>query len=125
MGTLGAIAHGLADNLIERAADDAEGASSLLVLVLRETPLSVIHLDNMATLHAPAQDSTLPVPASTRIRKAIGEMIDFVVARVLDQLGVPHASSPRCATSEAAPPGSARGLQRRHARGRRPSCSFR
>jgi flavin prenyltransferase len=90
MGTLAAIAGGLADNLIERAADVMLKEHRQLVLVPRETPLSAIHLENMLRLSR-AGAVILPANPGFYHRPAkVQELIDFVVARVLDQLSVPH-----------------------------------
>ena len=90
MGTLAAVATGLADNLIERAADVALKEGRKLVLVPRETPFSVIHLDNMLRL-ARAGAVVLPAnPGFYTHPEKIEDLVDFVVARILDQLGVQH-----------------------------------
>ncbi len=90
MGTLAAIANGLADNLIERAADVILKEARKLVLVPRETPLSAIHLENMLRL-ARAGAVVLPAnPGFYHHPTSVDDVVDFVVARVLDQLGVPH-----------------------------------
>jgi len=101
MGTLGAIANGLADNLIERAADVMLKERRPLVLVPRETPLSAIHLDNMLTLARAGAVILPPSPAFYGHPRTIEDMVDFVVARVLDQLHVPHALGPRWGTASA------------------------
>jgi 4-hydroxy-3-polyprenylbenzoate decarboxylase len=95
VGTLGAIAAGLADNLIERAADVMLKERRKLVLVPRETPLSTIHLANMLTLAQAGAVILPPAPGFYNDPKSIGDLVDFVVARVLDQLGVEHALQPR------------------------------
>ncbi|MBX6393126.1 MAG: UbiX family flavin prenyltransferase, partial [Burkholderiales bacterium] len=90
MGTLAAIANGLSDNLIERAADVALKERRPLILVTRETPLSLIHLENMTRL---ARAGALILPANPGFwhRPATVEaVVDYVVARVLDHLRVPH-----------------------------------
>ena len=88
MGTLAAVACGLADNLIERAADVALKERRTLVLVARETPLSVIHLENMTRL-ARAGAVVLPAnPGFYHHPQRVEDLVDFVVARVLDHLGV-------------------------------------
>ena len=89
-GTLGAIASGLSQNLIHRAASVALKEERKLVLVPRETPLSAIHLENMLRLtHAGAV--ILPAaPGYYHRPTRIEELVDFVVARVLDQLDVDH-----------------------------------
>ena len=95
MGTLGAIAHGLADNLIERAADVMLKERRPLVLVPRETPLSSIHLDNMLKLAHAGAVILPPVPGFYTHPQSVADIVDFVVARVLDQLRVPHDLVPR------------------------------
>jgi 4-hydroxy-3-polyprenylbenzoate decarboxylase len=90
MGTLAAVATGLADNLIERAADVALKEGRKLVLVPRETPFSAIHLENMLRL-ARAGAVILPAnPGFYMHPRSVDELVDFIVARVLDQLGVRH-----------------------------------
>ena len=90
MGTLGAIAGGLADNLIERAADVMLKERRPLVLVPRETPLSAIHLENMLKLARAGAVILPPAPGFYTRPQSVGDVIDFVVARVLDHLGVAH-----------------------------------
>jgi len=88
MGTLASIASGLAGSLIERAADVMLKESRKLVLVPRETPLSAIHLENMLRLQR-AGAVILPAnPGFYHRPQSVEEIVDFVVARVLDQLGV-------------------------------------
>ena len=95
MGTLASIAQGLADNLIERAADVMLKEARKLVLVPRETPLSAIHLENMLRL-ARAGAVVLPAnPGFYHHPKRVEELVDFVVARVLDQLRIAHNLMPR------------------------------
>ncbi len=95
MGTLAAIAAGMADNLIERAADVALKEARKLVLVARETPLSAIHLENMLKLSR-AGAIILPAnPGFYHHPQSAQDLVDFVVARVLDHLGVPHSLMPR------------------------------
>ena len=91
MGTLAAVACGLADNLIERAADVMLKERRQLILVPRETPLSAIHLENMLRLtHAGAV--ILPAnPGFYHHPAKVEDLVDFVVARVLDHVGVEHS----------------------------------
>jgi 4-hydroxy-3-polyprenylbenzoate decarboxylase len=90
MGTLGAIAGGLADNLIERAADVMLKEHRPLVLVPREMPLSAVHLDNMLRLARAGAIIIPPAPGFYLKPQTIDDLVDFVVARVLDHLGVMH-----------------------------------
>lgn len=90
MGTLAAIAAGLSQNLIERAADVAIKEGRKLVLVPRETPFSAIHLENMLKLARLGVVILPPNPGFYTHPQSVADMVDFVVARVLDQLGVPH-----------------------------------
>jgi 4-hydroxy-3-polyprenylbenzoate decarboxylase len=90
MGSLAAIAHGLADNLIERAADVMLKEKRPLILVPRETPFSLIHLRNMTQL-AEAGATILPAnPGFYHRPETVEQVVDFIVARILDQLGVAH-----------------------------------
>lgn len=90
MGTLAAIAHGVSENLIHRAADVHLKERRRLVLVPRETPLGLIQLRNMAAA-AEAGAVVLPaMPAFYTRPRSVADMVDFVVGRVCDQLGVEH-----------------------------------
>lgn len=91
MGTLAAIAQGLADKLIERAADVVIKEGRKLVLVPRETPFSAIHLENMLRLSRAGVVILPPSPGFYHHPKSVQDIVDFVVARVLDQIGVPHS----------------------------------
>ena len=95
MGTVGAIASGLADNLIARAADVMLKERRPLVLVPRETPLSAIHLENLLKLTRAGAVILPPSPGFYGHPQTIDDLVDFVVARVLDQLGVAHSLGPR------------------------------
>lgn len=90
MGTLAAIAQGLADNLIERAADVVMKEGRKLVLVPRETPFSAIHLENMLRLSRAGAVILPPSPGFYHHPQNVQDIVDFVVARIMDQLGVPH-----------------------------------
>lgn len=91
MGTLAAIAQGLADNLIERAADVVIKEGRKLVLVPRETPFSAIHLENMLRLSRAGAIILPPNPGFYHHPQNVQDIVDFVVARILDQLGIAHA----------------------------------
>lgn len=88
MHTLAALAHGLADNLIVRAADVMLKERRPLVLVPRETPVNTIHLRNMLTLSEMGVALVPPVPAFYNHPKTIDDFVDHIVARTLDQLRV-------------------------------------
>jgi flavin prenyltransferase len=103
MGTLGALASGLADNLIERAADVMLKERRPLLLVPRETPLSSIHLENMLKLSRAGAVILPPAPGFYGRPQSLDDLIDFVVARILDQLGVEHGLGPRWGASKSAP----------------------
>jgi 4-hydroxy-3-polyprenylbenzoate decarboxylase len=90
MGTVAAIAHGLSQNLIHRAADVHLKERRKLILVPRETPLHLIQLRNL-TACAEAGAVVLPaMPAFYTLPRTLDDMINFVVGRVCDQLGVEH-----------------------------------
>ncbi|HQT30713.1 MAG TPA: flavin prenyltransferase UbiX [Thiobacillus sp.] len=91
MGTLAAIAHGTSDNLIERAADVMLKEHKQLILVPREAPFSTLHLENMLKL---SRMNAVILPANPGFYhrpQSVEDIIDFIVARILDQLGVEHA----------------------------------
>jgi 4-hydroxy-3-polyprenylbenzoate decarboxylase len=91
MGTIAAISQGTSRSLVERAADVALKERRPLVVVPRETPFSAIHLENMLRL---TRAGAIVLPASPGFYHRptrIDELVDFVVARVLDHLGVPHS----------------------------------
>ncbi len=94
-GTVAAIAHGMSDNLIERAADVVMKERGQLIIVPRESPLSAIHLENLLTL---AKVGVTVMPASPGFYhqpQSIQDLIDFMVARLLDHLDVPQKLLPR------------------------------
>jgi 4-hydroxy-3-polyprenylbenzoate decarboxylase len=89
-GTLSAVAQGASTNLIQRAADVHLKERRKLVLVPRETPLSLVHLENMRRV---CQAGAVVLPASPgwyHDVRDIQDLVDFIVARILDQLGVEH-----------------------------------
>ena len=90
MATLAAIAGGLSQNLIERAADVVIKEARKLVLVPREAPYSAIHLENMLKLARLGVCILPPNPGFYHHPQTVQDLVDFVVARILDQLGVAH-----------------------------------
>lgn len=89
-GTLASVANGICDDLIDRAADVALKERRKLILVVRETPFSAIHLQNMLTL---AQAGAVIMPANPGFYlrpQSVDDIVDFMVARVLDHLDVEH-----------------------------------
>jgi len=90
MGTLAAVAAGLSSNLIERAADVCLKEGRKLILVPRETPFSTLHLENMLRLSRMGVVILPPSPGFYHHPQSIEDLVDFVVARILDQLGVQH-----------------------------------
>jgi 4-hydroxy-3-polyprenylbenzoate decarboxylase len=95
MGTVSAIAHGTSRSLVERAADVALKERRKLLLVPRETPLSLVHLDNMAAVTRAGAIVLPAAPGFYHQPQSIAELVDFVVARILDQLDVDHAIGKR------------------------------
>ena len=95
MGTLSAIAAGTSRSLIERAADVTLKERRKLVLVPRETPLSEIHLRNMLRVTRAGAVVLPAAPGFYHRPTTIDALVDFVAARVLDQLGIPNALAPR------------------------------
>lgn len=91
MGTVGRIAHGISDNLLTRAADVMLKERRTLILVPRETPLGVIHLENLL-LVARAGAVVLPaMPSFYRCPTTIDDVVDSIVGRILDHLGLDHS----------------------------------
>lgn len=94
MRTLAAVAHGLSDNLITRAADVVLKERRRLVLLTRETPLNLAHLRNMTAVTEMGGVIFPPVPALYQHPGSIGEMVDHTVGRVLDLFGIRQSLSP-------------------------------
>lgn len=90
MRTLAAVANGLADNLVQRAAAVHLQEGRRLLLLARESPLSVIHLENMLRVAKAGAVVAPPVPAFYAKLRTLDEMVDHTVGRALDQLGVEH-----------------------------------
>ncbi|WP_180125850.1 UbiX family flavin prenyltransferase [Rhodoferax sp. BLA1] len=95
MRTLAAVAHGLSDNLITRAADVMLKERRRLVLMVRETPLNLAHLRNMTSVTEMGGIVFPPVPAFYNKPQSIAELVDHTVSRVIDLLGLPQPNSPR------------------------------
>lgn len=95
MGTLAAVAAGSASNLIQRAADVSMKEGRMLLLVPRETPYSVIHLENMLRLARAGVVILPPDPGFYQRPGSIADLVDFIVARILDRLQVPHSLAAR------------------------------
>ncbi len=91
MGTLGTIASGAMSNLIHRAASVALKEGRKLVLMPRETPLSDIHLENMLRVRRAGAVILFLAPGFYHGAETVDDLVDFVVARCLDQLGLEHA----------------------------------
>lgn len=95
MGTVSAIAHGTSRSLVERAADVVLKERRKLIVVPRETPISLIHLENLTQV---TRAGAIVIPAAPGFYNkptSISDLVDFIVARVLDQLEVPHSLSKR------------------------------
>jgi flavin prenyltransferase len=91
MGTLGTIASGAMSNLVHRAASVALKEGRKLVLMPRETPLSDIHLENMLRVRRAGAVILFCAPGFYHGAETVGDLVDFVVGRCLDQLGLEHA----------------------------------
>ena len=95
MGTLGTVASGAMSNLIHRAASVALKEERRLIVMPRETPLSAIHLQNMLTLRQAGATILFLAPGFYHGAESVGDLVDFVVARALDQLGLEQTLAPR------------------------------
>jgi len=95
MATLGAISNGFGHNLLHRAADVTLKERRKLILVVRETPLNIIHLENMLKI-SKAGGIVLPAcPGFYNNPKKVLDLVNYIVCRVLDQLGIKNNISPR------------------------------
>ena len=95
MGTLGTIASGAMQNLVHRAASVALKEERKLIVCPRETPLSTIHLENMLTLRRAGATVLFLAPGFYHGAERIDDLLDFVVGRILDQLGLEQQLAPR------------------------------
>jgi 4-hydroxy-3-polyprenylbenzoate decarboxylase len=99
MGCVSAIAHGASDDLIERAADVMLKERRPLIVVPREMPFSALHLENLLALARMGVTVMPACPGFYGKPQTVAEIVDFVVARVLDHLGVAHRLGPRWGAS--------------------------
>lgn len=106
MKTLAAIALGLADNLVARAADVCLKERRRLVLLVREAPLNLAHIRNMEAVTLMGGVIFPPLPAFYHRPRTIDELVDHTIARVLDLLDVPHGLAPRWEGEIGAPAGA-------------------
>jgi 4-hydroxy-3-polyprenylbenzoate decarboxylase len=95
MKSLAAVAHGLSDNLIARAADVVLKERRRLILMVRETPFNLAHLRNMTAVTEMGGIVFPPLPSFYHRPATIEEMVDHTVARVMDLLGVTNDIAPR------------------------------
>ena len=102
MGTLGTIASGAMQNLVHRAASVALKEERKLILCQRETPLSAIHLENMLTLRRAGATILFLAPGFYHGAETVDDLVDFVVGRILDQLGVENSLVSRWGQNEQA-----------------------
>ena len=102
MRTLAAVAHGLGDNLLTRAADVMLKERRRLVLLVRESPLHLAHLRNMVSVTEMGGIVCPPMPAFYLQPKTLGDIVNHSVARALDLLGITNHLSPRWEGSELA-----------------------
>jgi len=95
MRMLAAVAHGLSDNLMARAADVMLKERRRLILMVRETPLNLAHLRNMSSVTEMGGIIFPPVPSFYHRPQTLAEMVDHTVSRVVDLLGLPQPQAPR------------------------------
>jgi len=94
-GSVASVAHGISDNLIERAADVVLKERGQLLMVVRETPFSTLHLENMHKLSQLGATIMPAAPGFYHQPKSIEDLVDFMVARILDHLGIEQGLVPR------------------------------
>ncbi len=97
MRMLGAVANGLSDNLMSRAADVILKERRRLILMVRETPLNLAHLRNMISITEMGGVIFPPMPSFYHRPQSLAEMVDHTVSRVIDMLGLPQTEAPRWA----------------------------
>ena len=107
MKTLAAVAHGLADNLVARAADVILKERRRLILMVRETPLNLAHLRNMTAVTEMGGIIFPPLPSFYHRPASIDEMVDHTLDRVLDLLGIENVAAPRWSGMRSTPDPSA------------------
>jgi len=100
MGTVSAVAHGTSRSLVERAADVVLKERRKLILVPRETPLSLIHLENLTAVTRAGATIIPAAPGFYHQPTTIAELVDFMVARVLDHLDIEHTVGKRWGDAE-------------------------
>lgn len=105
-GTLASVAQGVCEDLIDRAADVALKERRRLILVVRETPLSAVHLENMLKLSRAGAVIMPANPGFYHRPEQVSELVDFMVARILDHLEVDHELIPRWGEQPVGPRGS-------------------
>jgi 4-hydroxy-3-polyprenylbenzoate decarboxylase len=103
MRMLGAVAHGLSDNLMARAADVMLKERRRLILMVRETPLNLAHLRNMTSVTEMGCIVFPPVPSFYHRPQTLADMVDHTVSRVVDLLGLPQPDAPRWSGLTTAP----------------------
>jgi 4-hydroxy-3-polyprenylbenzoate decarboxylase len=97
MRMLGAVANGMSDNLMSRAADVMLKERRRLILMVRETPLNLAHLRNMTSVTEMGGVIFPPLPSFYHRPQTLAEMVDHTVSRVIDMLGLPQTEAPRWA----------------------------
>lgn len=112
MGMLGRIAHGVSSSVLERCADVALKERKPLVLVPRETPFSSIHLENMLSLSRAGAEILPACPGFYHRPASVGELVDFVVSRIVSRVGIDAGLLPRWGEGEAGEEGKTGKIER-------------